>query len=48
MEGEYINMKLVPYLSKSQGYFKTVYREQGIENREVVPCSLFRYIIPMF
>ena len=60
VEGAYINMKLiignqesgtgnwllVPYLSKRLGYFKTV--DQGTGNRERVPCSLFRFIIPMF
>ena len=39
---------LVPYLTKRVGYFKTVVREQGIGNRELVPCSLFAYILPMF
>ena len=41
---------LVPYLSKREGYFKTVDREQGIGNREpkASPCSLFWYVIPMF
>ena len=42
------NWFLVPYLSKRLGYFKTVDREQGIGNRELVPCSLFGYILPMF
>ena len=42
------NWYLVPYLSKREGYFKTVDREQGIGNRELVPCSLFWYVIPMF
>ena len=42
------NWFLVPYLSKRLGYFKTVDRERGIGNRELIPCSLFRYIIPMF
>ena len=42
------NWFLVPYLSKRLGYFKTVDREQGIRNRELVPCSLFGYILPMF
>ena len=32
------NWFLVPYLSKRLGYFKTVDREQGIGNRELVPC----------
>ena len=41
------NWFLVPYLSKRLGYFKTVDREQGIGNRELVPCSLFGYILPM-
>ena len=35
------NWFLVPYLSKRLGYFKTVDREQGIGNRQLVPCSLF-------
>ena len=39
---------LVPYLSKRLGYFKTVDPEQGIGNRELVHCSLFGYILPMF
>ena len=39
------NLFLVPYLSKRLGYFKTVDREQGIGNRELVPCSLFGYIL---
>ena len=38
------NLFLVPYLSKRLGYFKTVDREQGIGNRELVSCSLFSYI----
>ena len=42
------NWFLVPYLSKREGYFQTVDREQGMGNRELVPCSLFRYIIRMF
>ena len=42
------NWFLVPYLSKRVGYFKTVDREQGIGNREIVPFSLFGYIYPMF
>ena len=42
------NWFLVPYLSKRLGYFKTVNREQGIGNRELVPCSLFGYILAMF
>ena len=42
------NWFLVPYLSKRLGYFKIVDREQGIGNRELVPCSLFGYILPMF
>ena len=42
------NWFLVPYLSKHEGYFKTVDREQGIGNREPAPCSLFWYIILMF
>ena len=31
------NWFLGPYLSKRVGYFKTVDREQGIGNRELVP-----------
>ena len=42
------NWFLAPYLSKRLGYFKTVDPEQGIGNRELVPCSLFGYILPMF
>ena len=42
------NWFLVPYLRKRVGYIKTVDREQGIGNREPVPCSLFGYILPMF
>ena len=38
----------VPFLSKRLGYFKTVVRELGIGNRKLVPCSLYRYIIPMY
>ena len=41
------NWFLVPYLSKREGYFKTCDREQGIGNRELVPCSLFGYILLM-
>ena len=33
------NWFLVHYLSKHVGYFQTVDREQGIGNREPVPCS---------
>ena len=32
------NWFLVPYLRKRVGYIKTVDREQGIGNRELVPC----------
>ena len=39
---------LVPYLSNLLGYFKTVNWQQGIWNWELVVCSLFWYIIPMF
>ena len=39
---------LVSYLSKRLGYLKIVDREQGIWNQELVPCSLFWYVIPMF
>ena len=42
------NWFLVPYLSKRLGYFKIIDREQGIGNRELVPCSLFWYVIPTF
>ena len=42
------NWFLVPYLSKRLGYFKTIDRVPGIGNRELVPCSLFGYILPMF
>ena len=42
------NWFLVPYLSKPLGYFKIVDREQGIGNQELVPSSLFWYVIPMF
>ena len=45
------NWFLVPYLSKRLGYFKVIDREQGIGNREpreLVPCSLFWYVIPIF
>ena len=42
------NWFFVPYLSKRERYFKTVDREQGIGNRELVPRSLFWYVIPMF
>ena len=42
------NWFLVPYLSKRLGYFKIIDREQGIGNRELVPCSLFWYVIPIF
>ena len=38
------NWFLVPSLRKREGYFKTVDREQGIGNRELVPCSLPVYI----
>ena len=43
-------IKTVPYFSKRVGYFKTVdrIRESGTGNRELVPCSLFGYVIPMF
>ena len=42
------NWFLVPYLRKRVEYIKTVDREQGIGIRELVPCSLFGYILPMF
>ena len=42
------NWFLVPYLSIRLGYFKKVDREQGIGNRELVPCSLIWYVTPMF
>ena len=35
------NWFIVSYLSKRLRYFKTVDREQGIGNRQLVPCSLF-------
>ena len=41
------NWFLVPFLSKRLGYFKIIDREQGIGNRELVPCSLFWYVIPI-
>ena len=60
MEGAYINIKLiignresgsgnwflVPYLSNRLKYFKTV--KSGTGNRELVPCSIFWYVIPIF
>ena len=42
------NWFLVPYLNKRLGYFKIIDREQGIGNLELVPCSLFWYVIPIF
>ena len=57
MEGAYINIKLIignrelvpcSSLSKREGYFKIVDREQGIGKRELVPWSLFWYIILKF
>ena len=42
------NWFLVPDLSKRLGFFKIIDREQGIGNRELVPCSLFWYVIPTF
>ena len=42
------NWFLVPYLSKCLGYFRIIDREQGIGNLELVPCSLFWYVIPIF
>ena len=44
------NWFLVPYLSKRLGYSKIIDREQGIGNpeRELAPCSLFWYVIPIF
>ena len=44
------NWFLVPYLSKRVRYLKTVdrIRESGTGNRELVPCSLFVYVISMF
>ena len=42
------NWFLVPYLSKRLGYFKIIDREQAIGNQELVPCSLFWYVIPTF
>ena len=35
------NRFLVPYLSKRLGYFKIIYREQGIGKREPGTSSLF-------
>ena len=37
VEGAFINMKLIIWN-----------RESGTGNRELVPCSLFGYVIPMF
>ena len=42
------NWFLVPYLSKRLGYLKIIDREQRIGTREIVPCSLFWYVIPIF
>ena len=42
------NWFLVPYLSKRLGYFRIIDREQGLGNRELVPCSLFWYVLPIF
>ena len=42
------NWFLVPYLNKRLGYFKIIDREQGTGIRELVPCSLFGYVIPIF
>ena len=42
------NWFLVPYSSERLGYFKIIDREQGIGNREPVPCSLFWFVIPIF
>ena len=42
------NWFLDPYLSNRLGYFKTVYWQQGIWNRELVACFLFWYIKPIF
>ena len=42
------NRFLVPYLSKRLGCLKIFDRKQGIGNREIVPCSLFWYVIPIF
>ena len=42
------NWFLVPYLSKRLGYLKIIDREQGIGNGELLPCSLFWYVIPIF
>ena len=39
------NWSLDPYLSKRLGYIKIFDREQGTGNRELVPCSLFWYVI---
>ena len=35
-------------LNKRLGYIITINREQRIGNRELVPCSLFIYILTMF
>ena len=42
------NRELVTCSSKRLEYFKTIDREQAIGNRELVPCSLFGDILPMF
>ena len=42
------NWFLVSYLSKREGYFRTVDREKGIGIRELVPCALLWYVIPKF
>ena len=42
------NWFLLPYLSKCLGYFRIIDRKQGIGNLELVSCSLFWYVIPIF
>ena len=39
------NWFLVPYLSRSLGYFKIMDLEQGIGNREPGTCSLFLILV---
>ena len=39
------NWFLVPYLSKREGYFKTVDREQGIGNREPGTSSFYLILV---
>ena len=42
------NWPLVPYLRNNLGYLNLSNWKQGIGSRELVPCSLFWYIIAMF